>query len=507
MPSPSERPADARAAFTQWASSQAGSPRGVSSLIEDVERADEHVGLLTTEVQGRRAVWKTIAFGGKARVTFPSISVESVDAWSADAKSVRDSSDHVAMCDACGGVGKSTCDSCSGGTVTCSSCNGQRKMYGYAANGSRRLLNCQTCRGKGELDCAHCRRGVATCPQCAGGGRVQRWIELEWWRRAISDARPEGIAHTLGWPPNATADMLAPDADVLLDVDKPHRLTLSDLGATPMQWLSQLSPALQPGERIARQHLRIGRLAIHTVRYRLGNTIDRVPFIGYRFIPPSANSRSAFSDRAARLRSLRWLLWSVFLVVGLVSLGRGPASWSVPTLLSLIATAGALFAINGGVAEWTAARRSTHRWLLACAMFVAVAIGCAVAAKPRITETQQVATTPAALPVVDTNALLRERRWNEAADAIVAARARGVAEAELKPLFDAIGVAGVQAVDAAALQSDARGRLAARIAAEAILIAWERASGTWGTPPLIALRTEMARDVATLEKAARRRRS
>jgi hypothetical protein len=336
---------------------------------------------------------------------------------------------------------------------------------------------------------------------------VQRWIELESWRRAISDARPEGIAHALRWPPNAAADALASDADVLLDVDKPHRLTLSDLGAAPMQWLSQLSPALQSGERIARQHLRIARLPIHTVRYRLGDTIDRVPFTGHRLVPPPANSRSAFSDRAARLRSLRWLLLSVFLVIVLVSLGRGLAYWTVPTLLSLIATAGALVAINGGVAEWTAARRSTHRWLLACAMFLAVAIGCAVAAKPRAVETEQVATAPAALPVADTNALLRERRWNDAADAIVAARARGVAEAELKPLYDAIGAAGVEAVDAAARQSDARARLDARIAAEAILIAWERAAGTWGTPPLIALRTEMARDVATLEKAARRRRS
>lgn len=36
-------------------------------------------------------------------------------------------------------------------------------------------------------------------------------------------------------------------------------------------------------------------------------------------------------------------------------------------------------------------------------------------------------------------------------------------------------------------------------------IAWERASDDWGTPSLIALRTAMVRDVAALERTARRR--
>lgn len=559
---PSERQADARAAFAQWAELQAGCPRGIESLVEDVERADDHVGLLATDVQGRRVVWKSVP-AGKGRVTFPTGSPESVDAWSVDATALRESSDHIAICDACSGAGKNTCDSCGGiGTTTCNACGGQRKMYGYAANGSRRLLNCQTCRGKGEVDCMHCRRGIATCASCAGGGRVQRWMELEWWRRSLADARPESIARPLGWPPNPSNDVIARDADLVVDVDRPHRLTSTDLTTAPLQWLSQLSPALQPGERIARQHLRIARVPTHTVRYRLGSNSNRVPFTGHRLLAPPANALSAFAQRASSLRSLRWLLLLVFLVIVLFSLARGMYYWTVPTLLSLAASAGALAAIYGGVAEWTAARRATHRWLLACAMFTVIAIACAIAARPRLAEAErliaaqqleaaehelkalrgeassawadlrlarmrqanEIATAralleqiPPELPqhatgsgivarllVRDAGSLLGERKWSEAADAIVAARALGVSENELAPLAETIHAAGIDAVASAARQRDASRRLAERVEAEAVLVAWERASGNWGTAPLIELRTAMARDVTALEKARRR---
>jgi hypothetical protein len=559
---PSERQADARAAFAQWAELQAGCPRGVESLVEDVERADDHVGLLATEVQGRRVVWKSVP-AGKGRVTFPTVALESVDAWSVDAGELRASSDHIAMCDVCSGAGKSTCSACGGiGTATCDACGGQRKMYGYAVNGSRRLLNCQTCRGKGELDCTHCRRGIATCSTCSGGGRVQRWIELEWWRRSLADARPDSIARQLGWPENPTSDAIARDADLVIDVDRPHRLTSTDLTSGALPWLSQLSPPLQPGERIARQHLRIARIPIHTIRYRLGSNTDRVPFTGHRLLAPPANPLSAFTQRASSLRGLRWLLLLVFLVVVLFSLARGMYYWSVPTLLSLAAAAGALAAIYGGVAEWTGARRATHRWLLACVMFVVVAIACAFAARPRVAEAERLIAArqlddaerelnalrgdassawadlrlarmrqtnevpsaralleqiPAELPqhaagssiiskllVRDAGALLRERRWREAADAIVAARALGVAEVQLAPLAETIRAAGIDAVESATRQRDASRRLVERIEAEGMLVAWERASGNWGTPPLIALRSLMARDVAALEKARRR---
>ena len=90
-------------------------------------------------------------------------------------------------------------------------------------------------------------------------------------------------------------------------------------------------------------------------------------------------------------------------------------------------------------------------------------------------------------------------------DYVRAARALGLTDAELMPLTETIHAAAIDAVESASRQSDASRRLRERVDAEATFVAWERASGTWGTPPLIALLTAMARDVAALEKSARRR--
>jgi hypothetical protein len=97
--------------------------------------------------------------------------------------------------------------------------------------------------------------------------------------------------------------------------------------------------------------------------------------------------------------------------------------------------------------------------------------------------------------------------WPGAAEAIVAARDIGVATAQLEPFTKVILAAGLQAVAKAARENDARRRLQARLRAEKILVAWERASGTAGTPPLMTLRTAMAHDLATVERVARRRRT
>lgn len=607
-PADPERQEDARAAFQRWASLQTGCPRDVGSLVQGVECSDDHVGLLTTDVQGRRVVWKAVPCPRKERVSCPGIGIESVDAWNADAGVLRERSDHVAMCGVCGGEGKVHCGPCGGvGKTICVACGGQRKIYGYAANGARRLLNCSSCRGKGEVDCADCRRGIAVCAVCGGEGRMQRWIEIEWWRRAVANEHPQWIARQFGWDANPTNDVIRCDADVVIDIDKPHRLTAIDVGNVPAPWLEQLAPTLEPGERIVRQRLRIARVPTHTVRYRLGGEEDGVAFTGRRLIAPPANALSAFSRRASSLRSLRRLLLLTFCVSVLLSQVRGAFYWSVPTLLSIAAWGAALAAVYGGAAQWTAARRQTHRWLLATTSCVAVAIALAFAALPRVNHVDRLlaagkldaadrelnalgdgadariwadlrlarihqatdvvdarnalAQIPRALPqhaiglaAVDGLILrktaedVRQERWSEAAaglalvsvtargepesvatatavyltlarrkiasndwsgaaDAIFAARNLGVASADLDVLAEAIRTASVDAAASAKRENDAGRRLRLRLAAEQTLVSWERASGKWGTPLLIALRTSMARDVATLEKAARRRRA
>lgn len=381
---------DAVAAFVRWASLQAGAPRDVAPLVLGVERSDEYVGLLSTDVQGRRVVWKTVAFAGKGRVTFTSVTIETVDAWSVEAGPLRQRSDHIASCDACRGEGKIRCAACGGaGTTTCTACHGLRKRYGYAANGSRRLLNCTTCRGKGELDCEHCRRGIAVCRTCDGNGRVQRWIELETWRRSLAAAHPPSIPLRFGWDANPPSDVVAREAEIVADVEKPRRLAADDLGKVPADWLAQLSPALQPGERVARQRLRIASIPTQTIRYRLGGDEDRIALAGRHLVGPPADWPSAFTRRAAALRRLRIGLAAAGVVLAILSLARGPFFWSIPTTLSLAAFTAALVAVYGGAADWTATRRQTRRWLIAAASGAVLAIALAAAALPRLSHAER----------------------------------------------------------------------------------------------------------------------
>jgi hypothetical protein len=123
----------------------------------------DYAGVLVTDWETREARWKIVPYGGTQRAQAAPMNPADVDPWNADEREVRARSDHVTTCDACGAKGKDQCAVCRGtGRLVCGTCQGQRKQYGYAVNGSRRLLNCTTCRGKGEVDCANCRRGIAT---------------------------------------------------------------------------------------------------------------------------------------------------------------------------------------------------------------------------------------------------------------------------------------------------------------------------------------------------------
>ncbi len=557
----------AQTAFAEWAEHQAGAPRDVASLVQDVETSHDHVGVMSTEVLGRRAVWKSVSADSRSRVTVPSIAMSNVDPWTAQPAALREESDHVAICDTCAGEKKVQCAACRGvGKTICHACSGQRKMYGYAANGSRRLLNCTTCRGKGELDCAHCRRGIASCPTCGGEGRLQRWIELESWRRALTTVHPHALARQLGWSESPTDRQIAGDIEVVVDLDKPHRLAPADLGGVPANWLQYLSPVLQPGERVSRQHLRIARLTTHTVRYRLGGGEDRVSFSGRRLVPVPPDGLTAFARRASNLRSLRWLLLVLVAIAALVSLGRGAFYWSIPTLLSLAAFSASMVMVYAAVAEWMGIRRRTGACVVAAAFLLVLAAALTFAARPRLDHAERLIAAgrldaaeaelralqaemagriwpslylarirriddiaaaramlekiPRGLPqyreataVIDRLLLrsaaedARHRRWLEVAAALAQLSPDARRQPESTAAGDGVRAAALEMAREAEGESDVRRRLGLRLGAEKLFVAWERASGNWGTPPLIALRTAMARDVEILERPARRRRS
>ena len=379
-----------REAFARWVSWQAEAPRDPESLVEHVEVSHDYVGLLDTGIDGRRLIWKSVPSSAKLRVASPTVSIESVDPWAIEAASLRHRSDHVAICEACEGEKTLACALCAGdGKVLCYGCNGHRKTYGYAANGSYRLLNCKVCRGKGEVDCGGCRRGIAVCATCAGEGRLQRWIEIESWQRAVANVHPQAVANQLVWDENPGKEIVERDAQLLFDVKNAHALTPSDLGDVPQEWLTTLAPQLMQGERVTHQRLRIARVRTNRVHYRLGSTDDQIPFTGLRLIGPESAERSAFEHRARRLRSLRWLLLAIALVITIASLARDAFFRSVWTFFSLLGCIAALIAIHVAAADWTAGRRFTRQALITAASCLIVSIAFAIAALPRISHAQR----------------------------------------------------------------------------------------------------------------------
>jgi len=360
---------------------------------------------------------------------------------------------------------------------------------------------------------------------------MQRWIEIEIWSRSSAQSHSPSIARQLGWRDDPLDDEIDRDANLIVDIERPHRLAPADLGSVPAQWLDLLRPTLQPGERIARQRLRIASVPSSAITYRLGADDDRVVFTGRRMTAPTFSDPTAFARRAARLRAVRWLLLVIAALFTLFSLGRGVFYWSTPTLLSVVAFAAVLASLHGAVTEWTALRRQTHLWLIAAASFLVVTIVLAVIARPHLDHARRMiaagsfddadaelralgSDAPASawdeLHIARLLTLARKkietRDWSAAADAVVDARRAGAHALDLDPIAQSIHIAAVDAASTANDDATADARLSKRRISEATFVAWERASDQWGTPELIALRTAMARDVAAAEKGLKQRR-
>lgn len=596
-----------RDAFVRWVAGQTAVPRAPASLIEHVELSHDYAGLLDTEVAGRRVVWRWLPAAARTRPTTAALAQADVDCWTIEPASLRQRSVHIAVCHGCAGEKKHRCGACAGGgKVICGACNSQRKAYGYAANGAYRLLNCTVCRGRGEVDCAQCRRGIAVCSTCAGEGRLQRWMEIESWQRAVSNVHPVVIARQFAWGDSPTNEALARDGEVLAELDAPHLLSADALGGVSPEWLDVLKLVTTEEERIVRQRLRIVRIPTHQVHYRLGDEEDRVTFSGLRHIDPIALPNAAFDRRATRLRMLRVILVMLAIVIAVASLARGAFYRSVSTLLSLLACSASLVAIDFAAADWTAARLHTPARLVVAAACLLVAMIFAIVALPRVAHAQKLiaagrlddaeeelhalrgaaapsiladlhleqvrrATTieaakrvlaeipqtlpqyalasgrfdqlvlstaredarrrqwsqasaalaflsdgargrPDAIDVAESVYVASAREsvdrgdWSGAARAILSARRLGVRSMALGQLHDTIGSTAVDAAARARRSGDARARLKQRLIAEAAFAAWESSGDTAESAPLIALRTDMAHDIAAIERSAQRHR-
>ncbi|HUR81627.1 MAG TPA: hypothetical protein VM733_12735 [Thermoanaerobaculia bacterium] len=501
---------EVRRAFEHWARSRPGCTRRPADAIENIAFADEYVALISTHFEGRRAAWRVTPTSARARPPAPNLAAKS-DPWIVDEHLLRQQSDHVDICDGCGGEGKSACAACNGyGKIVCGACRGERKVYGYAANGARRLLNCQHCRGKGEIDCAHCRRGIAVCARCGGERRVQRWLEIERWSRSDVREHPPAIARRLRWTGTVSNSDVERDGILATDVERARAIAHADAPTLPRQWLDLL-PAAHEGERVERQRLRIVRIPRVIVTYTVGRTRADAEFAGRALHPPPPEAYDAFRARATHLRGLALLLAIVFVIATVITFARGFFYWSSWSVIAMAALFTAL------VSAWLAAAYA-RRWLYgALAGLLLSGIFTWVALPSPAHAARSIAAGNLDAAQRELEALGEKDHQPLWAD-LHLARIRGLtdpaaAQHELEaiskdlPQYEAalaryLALAYARAAEAtsrANALTTARERLDARIAAERAWMDWELASGRTNTPELIALRTAMTADVAALE--------
>lgn len=326
--------AAARGVFATWVGQSPVAPEDPNALVRDVNLERRHWARLETEIAARSATWREKAYNGSEQVFASSPPTGVADLWVTSEEELRRVSRHICRCGTCDGGGQVTCPECGGqARVQCSNCQGTGKAYGYAKNGSRRLMNCRVCSGQLELQCPSCEAGTRQCANCGGSGRRERWLEMAETRRVEVRGGPaEHLPQAFSWSKaaeDASRDEICVDAMLIGQTDV--RGALSDAqvaNLAPMtrigHQLKDLQPALRNDERIERQSLTVFEIPSVVLTYGLpGTKPATVRFEGLRMLAPPVNSDESFALRARRLWLTRRVLAGIVLGVPLVYLARG----------------------------------------------------------------------------------------------------------------------------------------------------------------------------------------
>jgi hypothetical protein len=286
----------AASVFNAWVRQLPMAPRDPSLLIRSVHLETRHIGRLTSTIDKRTPAWREATLPDRSAVTRSTVTIETIDPWAATPDQVRASSRCVASCGHCVGQGSVACPACNGSTrAKCSVCDGTGKAYGYAVNGSRRLMNCKSCRTKGEVDCEACTSGKATCSPCQGAGTVTRWIEIvETSRTNVDLERDPEAERTFGWnlSDKQTPAHIERDAQIESEVSSEGPLSRENLAHhVPQGWIEAKWRTIQPkigtDERIRSQTFHVLEIPAVDVSYTMGDEeAETVRFEGRRMLAP-----------------------------------------------------------------------------------------------------------------------------------------------------------------------------------------------------------------------------
>ncbi|MFY2556856.1 hypothetical protein ACN469_04445 [Corallococcus terminator] len=374
-------------AFVEWARRLPVAPSSPTDFIRSVEPKVRRACRLYTTITERTVVWKEEAARGSPPITGLRRKADSVDPWAETRTSLRENSLSILACSPCGGLGSLPCSRCSGtGAVRCSNCNGTRKAYGYASNGSRRLMNCRSCDARGSVSCSGCNSGRVSCSPCLGHGREQRWLEF------VESVRFDFLVmtedETLRGLPWTTVEM-EKDAKLLGEISANGALSREKVAPhLPEDWLQEhwekTRIALKTQERITSQLFQVFEAPAAQVSYSIEDARPTtVHFEGQRMLAPPVSADRQFAARARKVFAARFVLLLLAGWISLLYILRGSYFWN-GWLVALCVSLGGL-AILGEhfVRDWTLGRKQkARRWGIGAAVFTVLAGVMALASEP-----------------------------------------------------------------------------------------------------------------------------
>ncbi|QSQ14166.1 hypothetical protein [Myxococcus landrumensis] len=381
-------------AFAEWTRRLPVPPPNPADFIRSVQPLARRACRLYTTITERQVVWKEGATQGSPPVTGVRRQADGVDPWAETHASLRESSLSILECTPCGGRGRGSCANCGGGAqVQCSNCRGTRKAYGYASNGSHRLMNCKSCSARGMVPCPSCRDGQVSCSTCQGRGRQQRWLEfVESVRFDFLVMLEDEELRRLLW----TKGDMEKDAKLVGEIRANSVLTREKVAPhLPEDWLQEHWGKTQVGlkarERVTRQMFQVFEATAARVSYAIADAPPTtVEFEGQRMLAPPTSEDRQFAARARKVRAARAVLVALAVGVPILYLLRGAYFWNMSWVaLSAFLGAAAILA-DRFVRDGTLGQKTKARgWALGAAVSALLAGVMAVTAEPRINDARR----------------------------------------------------------------------------------------------------------------------
>jgi hypothetical protein len=388
-------------AVTAWARSIFLAPRRFHELITNVERRDEVIDRVATQIV-RREVREVRAATSERRSTRPRVDQVSIDPFVHTADTMKADSEHVTQCNACGASGMMRCNACRGtGNGPCPTCHGSGKQRSPKTG---RPIQCKSCKTTGTAPCRNCAgNGSVHCDACFGSGHQLAWLTFHQSQRcelAVPENSPLVITHRQlrehrAVPPSELSTMTVLDEKTSEGALDLRMLAEQDRPIVRAQ-LARIDPRL---ERV--QHQQFLKLAAirRDVTFETGGARATLSLAGSEL----AGATTPEVLRPIRRRIYLWLalcllVWIAGAALRGAVVGQAPyfgnarqaTGWLIAAAIgcAIVAFGALLRAWRGGL-RFHPVRRATKMWSAGVPVVLASIVIVGLVAHPSDTELQQ----------------------------------------------------------------------------------------------------------------------